>query len=209
MPTCQKGSPHWWLPVISAVYLLGISRKGFRVLSFGAQKPPLSFGGYMEGEVSCRGRERAKETFAFLCKYALDHWLPSRLQPSSELSAELLSSTWQLDCELACGEDRDNHPARTFCVPALDLACSHPLSHLIPTPCEVGFTKGEKESQRFAQVHTARRPGIWIQVKLTAESSPSPLHLVVWQGKGTSKMWSRVQVQGPVRLGLNPCSAVY
>ena len=164
----------------------------------------------MEGEVSLRGRERAKETFAFLCKYALDHWLPSRFQPSSELSAELLSLTWQLDCELANqGEDRDDNPARTFCAPALDLACSHPSSHLIPTTCEVGFTKGEKESQRFAQVHTARRSGVWIQVRLTVESSPSPLHLAAWEGKGASKLWPRVQVQGSVLLGLNPYSAIY
>lgn len=45
--------------------------------------------GEMGEEVSCRGRERAKETFASICKFAPDHRLPSRLQPSSELSAEL------------------------------------------------------------------------------------------------------------------------
>lgn len=88
----------------------------------------------MGEEVSCRGRERAKEIFASSCKFAPDHRLPSLLQPSSELSAELLSPTWQLDRDLGRqGEDKDGYPTRTLCVPALGLARSHPSSHLIPT----------------------------------------------------------------------------
>lgn len=164
--------------------------------------------GAMGEDVSCRGRERAKETLARLCKHA-------RTSGSRAAAAELralrrtLLPTWRLDCELAWQvEDRDGDWQEPLCArvgPGLFPSSISFNSH--DSPARQGLPK-VKRSPRDLSKFTRPEGGCLNPVRPTSDSLPSPPSPLPGRGSGGGSPVTRVQVRGSARLGFSPYSAL-
>lgn len=176
MSTCQKGSSHWWLPLSLLSTSQRAGKRGFKRSALDRKSQPFFLGGGDRGRwerrlVAQAWREQRRHLHfsANKPRSPTSQWDPAQLRT---LCWTLLSNLATRLPALIASRGQDGHLARTFCMPALGLACSHTLYHLILT-CEAGFWNGVPE---ICPSSHSQKAGIWIQVNLTAKSLLLPRH---------------------------------